>query len=81
MERSARQRWARARWRRSSRSGTGADCVEVAWADGLTGVRDSKRPDGPVLEFSRAAWLAFLSSAPATSRTGSGPAAAGPASR
>ncbi|MGW0518558.1 DUF397 domain-containing protein [Crossiella sp. NPDC003009] len=81
MDRSASARWARARWRRSSRSGTGADCVEVAWADGLTGVRDSKQPDGPVLEFAPAAWLAFLSSAPATSRTASGHPAAGPASR
>ena len=49
-------------WRKSSYSnGTGGDCVEVA--DGLVGivpVRDSKRPDGPVLVVSAAAWAPFV---------------------
>ncbi|MFF4365385.1 DUF397 domain-containing protein [Streptomyces sp. NPDC001594] len=51
-----------ARWRKSSHSnGTGGECVEVA--DGLTGlvpVRDSKRPDGPVLLLPAAAWAPFV---------------------
>jgi hypothetical protein len=34
------------RWRKSSISTSGADCVEVSW----TGVvRDSKNPNGPVI--------------------------------
>jgi hypothetical protein len=45
------------RWRKATRSGSNADCVEVA--DGVM-VRDSKDPDGPVLAFSPAAWQAFL---------------------
>ncbi|MEO3828235.1 DUF397 domain-containing protein [Actinomadura sp. B10D3] len=36
-------------WRKSKRSGTGAqsDCVEVANLSGNIGVRDSKDPSGP----------------------------------
>ncbi|GDY31717.1 DUF397 domain-containing protein [Gandjariella thermophila] len=34
-------------WRKSSRSQTGASCVEVSRH--LDGIRDSKNPDGPVL--------------------------------
>ncbi|MER6718465.1 DUF397 domain-containing protein [Streptomyces halstedii] len=49
-------------WRRSSRSNqAGGDCVEVA--DGFSGVlpvRDSKRPQGPVLVFGAPAWSAFV---------------------
>jgi hypothetical protein len=32
-------------WRKSSYSGTGANCVELA----ASAVRDSKNPDGPAL--------------------------------
>ncbi len=47
-------------WRKSSRSGGGDNCVEVAVAaDGNVGVRDSKNPTGPVLAFSREEWAAF----------------------
>ncbi|MGW0605103.1 DUF397 domain-containing protein [Streptomyces sp. NPDC002644] len=47
-------------WRRSSYSGSGGgDCVEVAEDAGAVRVRDSKRPDGPVLAFPRARWAAF----------------------
>ena len=49
------------RWRKSSRSNNGGNCVEVARLDGETiGVRDSKNPDGPVLRFTPAEWAAFL---------------------
>ncbi|MET8827475.1 DUF397 domain-containing protein [Streptomyces sp. NPDC004610] len=47
-------------WVRSSYSGNGGSCVE--WAPshatttGVVPVRDSKRPDGPVLMFSLAAF-------------------------
>ncbi|WP_433758781.1 DUF397 domain-containing protein [Nocardia sp. CA-135398] len=49
-----------ARWFKSSRSGTGGDCVEVAHLDGgMVGVRDSKNPTGPALVFTPGAWDAF----------------------
>ncbi len=48
-------------WRKSSYSGSGDNCVEVA---GLPGggqaVRDSKNPDGPVLTFTPGEWNAFI---------------------
>ena len=42
---------ARARWRKSSYSGSGNNCVEVAQAGGTSAVRDSKDPDGGHLVF------------------------------
>lgn len=49
-----------ATWFKSSHSGGGNDCVEVAHLeDGLVGVRDSKAPDGPALVFSSAEWNTF----------------------
>ncbi|AUY47679.1 DUF397 domain-containing protein [Streptomyces sp. CB01881] len=50
-----------ARWRKSSFSGGGGACVEVA--DGFPGVmpvRDSKDPDGPALLFPASAWQSFV---------------------
>ena len=56
-------------WRKSSHSGDGNSCVELAAtrlggaqvARPLIGVRDSKANDcGPVLEFSVSAWQEFL---------------------
>ena len=48
-------------WRKSSYSDSGqGTCVEVARADRLVAVRDSKNPDGPVLAFSSAAWRALM---------------------
>lgn len=50
-------------WRTSSRSGTNGDCVQVAtnlaYTLGVVYVRDSKDPDGGVLNFSPEAWAAF----------------------
>jgi hypothetical protein len=47
-------------WRTSSRSGGGDNCVELAIAaDGRVGLRDSKDPTGPILEFTPTAWSAF----------------------
>ncbi|MFI6867736.1 DUF397 domain-containing protein [Nocardia sp. NPDC050406] len=49
-----------ARWFKSSRSESGAQCVEVAFLDGgPVGVRDSKDPTGPALVFTPGAWDAF----------------------
>jgi hypothetical protein len=56
-------------WRKSSYSGDGNSCIEVAVtrhasgqaASRLIGVRDTKRNGrGPVLEFGAAAWREFL---------------------
>lgn len=44
-------------WRKSSHSGSGNTCVEVAGlAEVGFGVRDSTNPSGPTLVFSQAAW-------------------------
>ncbi|MFV8130687.1 DUF397 domain-containing protein [Streptomyces syringium] len=47
-------------WFKSTYSGTDSNCVEVAHAPGVIGVRDSKNPCGPVLTFGPVAWGAFL---------------------
>lgn len=48
-------------WRKSVRSGDGnnGNCVEVAFAAGAVGVRDSKHSVGGRLAFGRDAWDAF----------------------
>jgi hypothetical protein len=53
---------ARAEWRKSSYSGGGNQCVEVARVGGNVAVRDSKDPGGGQLRFSAAGWEAFLDS-------------------
>ncbi|MER5625922.1 DUF397 domain-containing protein [Streptosporangium sp. NPDC002544] len=50
-----------AEFRKSSLSGGGNNCVEVATnLPGLIAVRDSKNPSGPALAFSPTAWNNFL---------------------
>jgi Domain of unknown function (DUF397) len=47
-------------WRKSRRSNSSGDCVEIAAADHRVGVRDSKQHGhGPVLEFTAVGWEAF----------------------
>ncbi len=48
-------------WHKSSYSGSGSACVEVAPAPAGVMVRDSKNADGPVLAVTTTAWRAFLS--------------------
>lgn len=49
-----------AHWFKSSRSGFGRDCVEVAHlGEDLVGVRDSKNATGPALVFALDQWDAF----------------------
>ncbi|MET8557449.1 DUF397 domain-containing protein [Streptomyces sp. NPDC004959] len=49
-------------WTKSSYSGaSGGECVEVALGQPMVPLRDSKRAeDGPVIEFGRSAFAAFL---------------------
>lgn len=50
------------RWRRSSRSTGMNNCVEAApFGGSRLAVRDSKDVSGPLLQFSAAAWTAFVS--------------------
>jgi predicted secreted Zn-dependent protease len=46
-------------WRRSTWSG-GGNCVEVSVTSESVLMRNSQRPEGPVVEFSHAEWQAFL---------------------
>jgi hypothetical protein len=48
-------------WRTSTLSRErGGRCVEVALVENTVMVRDSKRPEGPVLVFTPDEWTAFL---------------------
>ena len=54
---------AAAKWRKSRHSNPSGNCVEIARLPGQgVAVRDSRRPDGPVLLFSHAVWETFLRS-------------------
>lgn len=50
-------------WRKSARSGSGDQCVEVAaLRTGHRAIRDSKDVTGPVLLFGPDAWRSFIDS-------------------
>ena len=50
-----------ATWRKSTYSnGSGGNCVEVADLPNGRAVRDSKRPEGPILVFASEGWQAFV---------------------
>ncbi|MQA06987.1 MAG: DUF397 domain-containing protein [Pseudonocardiaceae bacterium] len=50
-------------WRKSSYSGAGNDCVEVAMTSGGAVVRDSKNPRTELLSMSRRDWYALMGAA------------------
>jgi hypothetical protein len=53
--------WQEAEFRKSSFSGAnGGNCVEIARAETLFGIRDSKCADGPVLMLGEAPGRSFL---------------------
>lgn len=47
-------------WRKTQHSMGNGECVEVVSAEGRIAVRDSKNPDGFVLNYSSTAWQSFL---------------------
>jgi len=47
-------------WHKSTHSSGDGNCVEVAIIPAGVLVRDSKSPAGPVLDFSREEWDAFV---------------------
>ncbi|WP_433551071.1 DUF397 domain-containing protein [Micromonospora zamorensis] len=49
-------------WRKSSRSGSNGQCVEVRDRAAAVDVRDSKAPNTGMLSFEPAAWGAFVDS-------------------
>ncbi|GAA2599494.1 DUF397 domain-containing protein [Actinomadura fulvescens] len=50
-----------ATWRKSSHSGSGDQCVEIAaLSGGRRAVRDSKDPDGPAMVLSDTEWTRFV---------------------
>lgn len=55
-------------WFKSSYSDSSnpSDCVEVAISPGTVLVRDSKKPGGPLLTLTSAAWSRFLTDAAET---------------
>jgi Domain of unknown function (DUF397) len=46
-------------WRKSTYSRSMGNCVEVGTGQALVAVRDSKDPDGPVIDMSPRAWIEF----------------------
>ena len=54
-------------WRKSSRSTSSGNCVELALDHARGGVRDSKNPDGPILLLPGKAVAALISAGRAAS--------------
>jgi Domain of unknown function (DUF397) len=50
----------RAQWRKSSRSASGEQCVEIYHTHECVLARDSKTPSGPTLACSHTEWTTFL---------------------
>ncbi|WP_328339490.1 DUF397 domain-containing protein [Streptomyces violaceus] len=48
-------------WRKSTYSGDGSNCVEIATTPTTVHIRDSKNPDGTHLTLRPTAWGEFLS--------------------
>ena len=48
------------RWLKSSYSGNGGQCVEVATNLATVPIRDSKNPTGPVLNLPATAFITFI---------------------
>lgn len=57
-----------ATWRKSTRSYSNGNCVEIGSAPGVVGVRDSKNRAAPYLTFTGAAWSALLTTLRAGAR-------------
>ncbi|ASU77809.1 DUF397 domain-containing protein [Actinopolyspora erythraea] len=54
--------WSRMTFHKAEASSIeGTECVEVARSGDTFGIRNSREPDGPVLEFTRAEMIAFAS--------------------
>jgi hypothetical protein len=47
-------------WQKSSYSGDGSNCVEIAAAPPTIHIRDSKNTGGPHLAFQLSAWVSFI---------------------
>ena len=50
-------------WRKSTHSGSGINCVEVAFLDRFVAVRDTKDRSGPMLAFMLPEWETFVAAA------------------
>jgi hypothetical protein len=49
-------------WRKSTYSLSNGNCVEVGAGQGTVAVRDSRDPDGPLIDVSPQAWITFTAS-------------------